>query len=237
MTRAILITGAAQGLGWAMALHLAQPGTLLLLHYRSSLPQAQALAQQAQQNGAQAHLLQADLARLEQREALMDQVAALTPRLDVLINNVGLYNPLPLNELTPEQWSRTLEGTLGAAFHLTQRAAPLLAPSGQGRVINLGDALALAPAARPRAADYFTAKLGVWQLTKTFAQALAAQGTTVNLIAPGVLENSNDGLEVPIPAGRLGTFDDVLAALDFLLSPAAQYTTGTALSVAGGLGL
>ena len=234
--KAILITGAAQGLGQAMALHLAAPNTLLLLHYRHSLEAIRHTAQQAQAKGARTVLLQAELDDMAQREQLMDQVAQATPSLSVLVNNVGVYHNLPLLDITPAQWQHTLDATLSSTFHLIQRARPLLLAAGSARIINLGDAASDRITARTEATHYHMAKLGIHLLTRSFAKALAP-AITVNLISPGILDNSVDGLNLPIPAGRTGHFSDVLSALDYLLSPQAQYVTGTNLLVAGGWNL
>jgi NAD(P)-dependent dehydrogenase (short-subunit alcohol dehydrogenase family) len=232
-TRHVLITGAARGLGRAMALHLAAPGTRLFLHYRSSGEAARALAEQAAARGAQALAVQADLGQARAREALIARVREDTPALQVLINNVGLYRPSPLPECALEQWQDTLEVTCTAVFHLTQLAAPLLRRGAPARVINLGDSGSDRILARPQATAYHIAKLGVHVLTRSWAKVLGPDRITVNQISPGILENSIDGPESEIPVGRWGRFADVLAALDFLLSERAEYVSGANLVVSG----
>ncbi len=235
--RTILITGAARGIGRAMALHLAGPETRLLLHYRASREAAEALAGEVQGRGGHAELLQADLAAEAEREALMDAVAERSGSLQVLINNVGVYDGRGLEAFTPAEWSAILEATLSAVFHLTQRALPLLRSGAPGRVINLGDSGADRVAARPVATPYHVAKLGVTVLTRSYAKLLAGEGITVNQISPGFLENSGGEPGSPLPAGRKGNFADILGALDYLLSPQAEFVTGANLVVAGGWNL
>jgi NAD(P)-dependent dehydrogenase (short-subunit alcohol dehydrogenase family) len=235
--RCFLITGAPRGLGRAIALHLARPGHRLLLHYHTHAEEAVDLARLARNQGAQAETLQADLAQADERDRLMDQVAALAPALYGLINNVGIYLEAGLLEITPAQWSHVLEATCSAVFHLTRRAVPLLRAGAPARVINIGDSAADRVTARVRATPYHVAKLGVHVLTRSFAKALAGDRITVNQISPGFLENSVGSTESPIPAGRPGRFTDILAALDFLLAPEAEYTTGSNIIVSGGWNL
>ena len=235
--RTILITGAGRGLGRAMALHLAAPGTRLLLHYRTSKDVVEEAAAKAEEQGAQTALFQADLARLEEREQLMDEVARQTDVLNVLINNVGIYDGRELRAFTPVEWQAILDATCSAVFHLTQRAVPLLGKGAPARVINLGDSGAERVMARPVATPYHVAKLGVTVLTRSFAKALAGEGITVNQISPGFLENSEGEPGSALPMGRKGRFEDILPALDYLLSPGAEYVTGSNIVVAGGWNL
>ena len=232
--RTILITGAAKGIGRAMALHLAGPGTRLLLHYNTSGQPALDLAREAKALGATVELVQADLALSTEREAMMERVDALTDTLHVLINNVGIYDGRELIEFTPESWQRILDAGCSAVFHLTQRAIPLLRKGAPARVINLGDSGADRIVARTTATPYHVAKLGVHVLTRSYAKLLAPERITVNQISPGFMENSQGEPGSPMPSGRKGTVDDLLPALDYLLSSSAEYVTGANIVVSGG---
>jgi 3-oxoacyl-[acyl-carrier protein] reductase len=235
--RDILITGAGRGLGRAMAIHLGRPGTRLYLHHHQSRDGADEAARILAAEGADGVPLQADLSSAPARKALIAEVARRTDRLDVLIHNASLYDPVPLLDGSAEDWSRILEVSCTAVFDLTQMALPLLRKPGGARVILLGDSGADRIQARTQAVAYHVAKLGVHVLTRSFAKALGADGITVNQISPGVLENSVDGPESPIPLGRFGRFEDVLGALDFLLSPEADYVSGANIVVSGGWNL
>jgi 3-oxoacyl-[acyl-carrier protein] reductase len=235
--RTILITGAARGIGRAMAMHLAAPGTRLLLHYRASEQAVRELAEEARARGAEAETLRAELAQAEERERLMDQVGERCAALHVLINNVGIYDGRGLLEFSPAEWQAIFAASCSAVFHLTQRAVPLLRAGAPARVINLGDSGAERVIARPVATPYHVAKLGVTVLTRSYAKALAGDGITVNQISPGFLENSAGEPGSPLPGGRKGRFGDILPALDYLLSPGAAYVTGANIVVAGGWNL
>jgi NAD(P)-dependent dehydrogenase (short-subunit alcohol dehydrogenase family) len=161
-------------------------------------------------------------------------VARHTGALHVLINNAGIYPERDLLEIEPAEWQRVLDVTCSAVFHLTRGLVPLLRAGAPARVVNLGDSGADRITARVMATPYHIAKLGVHVLTRSFAKVLAPDRITVNQISPGFLENSLGVPGSPIPAGRLGAFADILAALDFLLSPGAEYTTGADIVVSGG---
>lgn len=229
----VLITGAAGGLGRAIALHLAAPGRTLILHYRSDPARAEAVAEAAQRRGAGALTVRADLALAGDRDRMMDEVQARTGALQILVNNAGEYLEAALPDITPAQWQAVFDSTCSAVFHITQRAAPLLRAGAPARVINIGDAGADRVVARVQATPYHVAKLGVHVLTRTFAKALGPAGIRVNQISPGFLENSAGEPESPMPLGRLGRFEDVLPALDYLLSPGAAYVSGANIVVGG----
>jgi len=235
--RAVLITGTARGVGRAMALHLAAPETHLLLHHRGPRAELTDLRRACADRGARVTPLRADLADVEARERLLAEVRAVTDVLHVLVNNVGVFGETPLLELTPAEWQRTFDATCTAAFHLTQGLVPLLRAGAPARVVNLGDSGADRIVARPRATAYHVAKLGVHVLTRSYAKVLGPDGITVNQISPGFLENSVGEPGVRLPAGRPGRFADVLGALDYLLSPAADYVSGANQVVSGGWNL
>ena len=143
-----------------------------------------------------------------------------------------------LLETSIETFENTLALTCTAVFHLTQLALPLLrraTPS--ARIINIGDANCDRIEAHDDATPYHIAKLGVHVLTRTYAQQLGGDRITVNMVSPGFLENSVGEPDQPIPLGRKGRFSDITGAIDFLVSDAAAYVTGTNLRVSGGFNL
>jgi 3-oxoacyl-[acyl-carrier protein] reductase len=232
--RYALVTAGAQGLGRAIAQHLARQHYAVFIHYLTSHQSATALQTDIRAAGGQALLLQADLSRRQERERLLQRIAAVTPQLHVLINNLGWYLLERLPHITIEQWEQALTLNCTTTFHLTQLALPLLeAAQPPGRIINLGDSACDRIEAHVMATPYHIAKLGVHVLTRSYAQLLMPKGITVNMISPGFLENSVGTPPEELPAGRPGRFEDVLGALDYLLSESARYVSGTNLLVAG----
>ena len=232
--RYALVTAGAQGLGRAMARHLARQGYSLFIHYYTSRESAEVLQAQIAAAGGAAVCVQADLSRAEGREVLMAEIADRTPALHVLVNNLGWYFIERLPDITLAQWEQALNLNCTAAFHLTQLALPLLETAQPpGRVINIGDSACDRLAAHVMATPYHVAKLGLHVLTRSYAELLMPKGITVNMISPGFLENSVGRPPRRLPAGRKGSFADVLGALDYLLSDQAAYVSGTNLLVTG----
>ena len=233
-SRYALVTAGAQGLGRAMALHLGSQGYNLFIHYFTSQAAAEALQAELAKAGCEAVCLRADLSQSEGREGLIAEIAGRTSAMHVLVNNVGWYFIDRLPDITLEQWEQALSLNCTAAFHVTQLALPLLeAADPPGRIINIGDSACDRLAAHVMATPYHIAKLGLHVLTRSYAELLMPKGVTVNMISPGFLENSVGRPPKRLPAGRKGSFADVLGALDYLLSEEAAYVSGTNLLVTG----
>lgn len=232
--RYALVTAGAQGLGSALARHLGRQGYSLFIHYYTSRESAEALRAEVATAGGEAVCVQADLSQAQGRESLMAEIASRAPALHVLVNNVGWYFIERLPDITLAQWERALSLNCTAAFHLTQLALPLLeAAAPPGRIVNIGDSACDRLAAHVMATPYHIAKLGLHVLTRSYAELLMPKGITVNMISPGFLENSVGRPPRRLPAGRKGSFGDVLGALDYLLSEQAAYVSGTNLLVTG----
>lgn len=233
-SRYTLVTAGAQGLGRAIVQHLVRQHYTVFVHYHTSEQAARILQAEAAAANGRVILLQADLATRDGRESVMRRIAAETSALHVLINNLGWYVMERLPHLTIEHWEQALALNCTAAFHLTQLALPLLeVAQPYGRIVNLGDSACDRIAAHVMATPYHIAKLGMHVLTRSYAQVLMPKGITVNMISPGFLENSVGSPPEPLPAGRPGTFDDILGALDYLLSEQAGYVSGVNLLVTG----
>ena len=232
--RYAFVTAGAQGLGRAITRHLARQGYVLLVHYYSSRKEAERLIADIAQEGGNAVALQADLSQALAREQLVEQLATITPELHVLVNNLGWYPMQKLPHITLDQWDTALSLNCTAAFHLIQLTLPLLqAAQPPGRIINLGDSACDRIEAHVMATPYHIAKLGLHVLTRSYAQLLMPQGITCNMISPGFLENSVGNPPERLPAGQPGRFEDILGALDYLLSDQAQQVSGTNLLVTG----
>ena len=232
-----LVTGAATGIGRGIALALARAGHDVVVHYRRSAADAEATRAEAAACGVRAVTLQADLTDRAAARELVRRAHDELGGLSVLVNNVGNYLHEPFDEVTDDEWDDVLATNLDATFAACQTAIPLLRRAGGGRIVNLGYAGAQSLLARPNLAAYAIAKTGVVLLTKAIARAEAAHGITANVVAPGVIETSRTKPLGEIPAGRVGTVEEVAAAVCSFLAPEAGYVTGQVLEVAGGWNL
>lgn len=231
---AALVTGSARGIGRALVLALARDGYDVAVHYRNSRDEAHAVAAAAEAFGVGGVTLDADVTVEAQARGLVERAHGAFGRLDVLINNVGDYHYGPLDALDGATWRAMFDSNLHATFYTCQAAVPLLRSQGGGRIVNLGYAGAENLVARPGIAAYGIAKTGVILYSKALAKVEAAHGITVNVVSPGVMENSVTKPTREIPMGRAGQLDELVGAVRYLLSPAAAYITGVTLEVAGG---
>ena len=234
--RVALVTGAGRRLGRAMAAALAGRGMTLAIHYHGSREGAEALRHEVEAAGGRAACFAADLSDAAAARALPARVVAELGRLDALVNSAAVMHHVSFEDTTVELYDQVLDLNLRAAFFCAQGAAPALR-SARGKVVNIADLGGLEP--WPGYAAHSVSKAGVVMLTKVLALALAPD-VTVNAIAPGaVLVPDNydaaerERLAATTPARRLGSPDDVVAALLYLLE-GGDYVTGEVLAVDGG---
>ncbi|MER3410719.1 MAG: bifunctional dihydropteridine reductase/dihydrofolate reductase TmpR [Thermoleophilia bacterium] len=232
-----LVTGSARGIGRGIARALAQEGYDLAIHYRCSAAAAEEARQEVERAGARAVALQADVTDLDQAGELVRRAHAELGSLRVLVNNVGNYVFRPLPELALGEWEDMLASNLSATFATCRAAIPLMRAQGGGRIVNIGYAGAQNLLARPNIVAYAIAKTGVVLLTKAIAKAEAAHGITANVVAPGVIENSRTKPLTEIPAGRVGTIEEVASVVVWFCRPETAYVTGQVIEVAGGWNL
>jgi len=229
-----LVTGSASGIGRGITLALAREGYDVCIHFRRSEVEAEAARGEAEALGVNAITLQADLTDPEAAGGLVREAHDRLGGLAVLVNNVGNYLYKPLGELTVAEWDDVLATNLHATFATCRATVPLMRAAGGGRIVNLGYAGSQSLVGRPNLAAYAIAKTGVVLLTKAIARAEAGNGITANVVAPGVIETSRTKPLEEIPAGRVGTIDEVAAAVLYFVSEEAAYVTGQVLEVAGG---
>jgi 3-oxoacyl-[acyl-carrier protein] reductase len=232
-----LVTGSARGIGRGVALALAGAGYSVVIHYRSSVEEAEKTRLEAQAFGVQAVTLQADLSDAKQAESLVLEASLNLGGLGVLINIVGNYKKNSLTEMPLEDWHEMFDTNLHSSFYTCRAAISIMRSQKFGRIINFGYAGANNLISRPRTTAYVIAKTGVTLMTKAIAATEIQHGITANVIAPGVIETSVSQPLADIPAGRLGRIDEISSAVLYFLSDQAQYVTGQTLEVAGGWNL
>jgi pteridine reductase len=234
--RVALVTGAGRRLGRALARALAGRGMALGLHYHTSSEGAEELRDTIRREGGRASCFPGDLRDPAVARGLADRVVAEFGQLDVLVNSAAVMHHLTFEETTPQQWDDILNLNLRSAFFCTQGAAKPLRRAG-GKVVNLADLAGLEP--WPGFAAHSISKAGVVMLTRVLARSLAPE-VTVNAIAPGAVlvpedygAEERERLARAAPLGRLGSPDDVVAALLYLLE-GGDFVTGEVLVVDGG---
>jgi len=234
-----LVTGAARGLGRAVAAALAGQGATVLLNGRD----AAALAAAAGEIGGGAAALPGDITDPAGRAALFKRIAAEHGRLDILVNNAGARARKALADFAPGDIERVAGTNLFAPFELSRLAAPLMIAQGRGRIVNV--ASIAGPIARGGDAAYTASKAGLIGLTRALAAELGPHGITVNAIAPGYFATEANTAMVADPEiaawlkgrtslGRWGKPQEIGGAAVFLASEAASFVTGHVLVVDGG---
>ena len=235
-TRWALVSAGAQGLGRAIVEGLVEDGFSVIVHFHRSRGPVEALCRAVPEG--RIIPVQADLSTSDGCSALVRAVADGPGALDVLVNNLGIYPEKKLLDFSPQEFRHVFDVTCASVFTLTSGVLPFLrkAPV-RGRVINIGDSAADRIEARLQATPYHVAKIGVNVLTRTFAKALKDENITVNMVSPGFLENSVGQPGERLPGDQPGTFGDMIGAIRYLLSPTADYVSGTNIVVSGGWNL
>ena len=233
--RVALVTGGARRIGRSVALRLAADGADVIFSYRRSKADAESLLREIAALGRLAQAHDADVTHRDDVLRLVDAAGKLRGRLDILVNNVGMFAPKSFEQLTEADWDTMLSTNLKSQFLVAQAATPLLRSSGHGSIVNfasLGGLLAW-----PNYVHYCVSKAGVIMLTRCLARALAPQ-IRVNAIAPGTISFPGDAPEIAkdfirrAPLARTGRPEDIAGAVSYLAQ--AEFVTGQVLVVDGG---
>jgi len=242
-SRVALIAGGTRGIGRAVALALARRGWEIAVCYRNSETEAASLQSELQAIGVRSMAVRADLSNPVTAADFVRRVEEEYGRIDALICCIGAYHRVHLMEESIEGWHAMFDNNLHPVFYLSRAVAPGMIKRGWGRIINFSMVNADLCTGQPFVTAHYIAKIGVIVLTRSLAKILAPHGITANSISPGFIDTGSVPQEVisqsvrSIPAGYMGTPDDAVAAVSYLISDEARYVNGTNIHLSGGWGV
>ncbi|TYP77689.1 3-oxoacyl-[acyl-carrier-protein] reductase [Paenibacillus methanolicus] len=237
-----LVTGASRGIGRAIAIALAEAGADVAINYAGSEAAAAETAKAVEALGRRSLLIQANVGKSSEFEAMVKQVVDTFGAIDILVNNAGITRDNLIMRMKEEEFDEVIETNLKGVFNGTKAVTRPMMKQRSGRIINISSVVGAL--GNPGQANYVAAKAGVIGLTKSTARELASRGITVNCVAPGFIqtdmtdklpEEARVKLSEGIPLARLGQPEDIANAVRFLASGAASYMTGQTIHVDGGM--
>lgn len=238
-----LVTGAAKGIGRAIALELGKNKFDVAINFNHSEEAAQKLCEEIKTFGVKSAIFQADVSDKDQAAKLFADVkSVMGETVSVLVNNAGITRDTLLMRMKPEDWLTVINTNLNATFFCTREAIRDMAKARYGRIINIASIVGLI--GNTGQANYSASKAGIIGFTKSVAREYAERGITANAIAPGFIDTDmteklkpeiKEGILKTIPAGKIGSPEDVAKAVLFFASEASSYITGQTLAVDGGM--
>ena len=237
--KTVLVSGGGSGIGYAIAKGFLELGARVWIAGRNEARLNEAISTLAQYGEAHSHA--ADIRQPDQVALLAESIAAKSGRLDILVNNAGGQFPSPAADISPKGWQAVVNTNLNGTWYMTQTMAQrFMLPAKSGVILNV---VMNMYRGFPGMAHSAAARAAVSNLTKTLAVEWARQGIRINAIAPGIIQSSGLAQYPPeltrdlaskIPAGRLGSMEEVASLALYLASPLAAYVTGETIYMDGG---
>lgn len=238
-----LVTGGAKGIGHAITLDLGASGWNVAICYRKSASEAFNTVQAVEESGGTCRAWECDVSVPEAAHALVRQVEGEWGRIDALIHCAGPYHRVSLMDETVTGWHSMFDNNLHSLFYLAQAVIPGMQAREWGRIISFSLANADRLIGQTQLTAHYIAKVGVLLLTRSLAKTVAPYGITANCIAPGFIDTGDatrtefEPMLKRIPSGTVGSVDDAVAVMRFLLSDGARYVNGTNIHLSGGWGV
>jgi 3-oxoacyl-[acyl-carrier protein] reductase len=240
--RRALVTGGSGGIGTSIVEALAEEGADVAVQWYRNRNEADRMVEMVDKNGRQGIAVQANLLDVKSVHAMRDVLHDQFGKVDTLINCAGINRDSLFSRMTDEQWDEVIEVNLSGVFHCCRAFVEEISASGHGRIINISSLVG--QMGNIGQVNYAASKSGMIGFAKALARELAGQKTTVNVIAPGFIdtpmvqkipENVKQKILSQIPMGRFGTPREVAMSVVYLVSPEADYITGTVLNMNGGM--
>ncbi|THB79025.1 MAG: 3-oxoacyl-ACP reductase FabG [Desulfobacteraceae bacterium] len=234
-----LVTGASRGIGRAVAARLAEEGAFVFINYFSNDDQAKATLEAIRAAGGKGECARFDITDTESSAEAVKAIVKAHGRIDILVNNAGIREDRLFALMKPEVWTKVVDTNLSGFYNVTRPVVRAMVKKKYGRIVSIASASGLTGNAGQ--VNYSASKAGLIGATKALAREMGKANITVNAVAPGFIQTDMlDGLDIEqlestIPAGRLGTPEEVAHAVGFLCSDQASYITGQVIGVNGGM--
>ena len=237
-----LVTGSSRGIGVGIAQKLAQQGAKVVVNYRRSAEEAQAVVKSIVDAGGEAVAIQADVSNSDDAQRLIKEAIAAFGDLHILVNNAGVTRDMLIMMLKDEDWDLVIQSNLSSVFYCSKAVTRHMMRKRYGRIVNITSVTGLSGQAGQT--NYAASKAGIIGFTRSLAREIGSRGITVNAVAPGFIptaltdvltDEQKKAIIDTTPLGRFGSVEDVANAVVFLASDDAGFITGQVLSVDGGL--